>query len=367
MEPAVAMAEQTREAGIFASAQARYAEHGIATFPLRENKRPAIRGYNRVGLCGSWELARKFPHATALGFLTDKRSGITGLDVDTTDELVFADALIRHGDTPIKVRTASGKYHAWYKHNGERRRIRPFGELPIDLLGTGGLIVAPPSWGPKGSYAFIEGGLEDLNRLPVMFGLSTDMYDPVATTADIAVPEDFLAAVALGYGPDVGPIPRGRRNDTLWRFCMRTARTCASVDDLIAVARVRNAECSPPQSDMEVLKIAASAWGYEQRGQNRFGRTGAFLPTSEVNGLIAEPNVLLLLMFLKANNGPTSKFMVANGLAERLHLSRKSLAVARKRLIELDYIVQIRAASGGHKNVAALYSWKTRKNFGGQL
>jgi hypothetical protein len=352
---------------MFATAQALYAAHRIATFPLREDKRPAIRGYDRVGLRGSWELARKFPDATALGFLTNRKSGITGLDVDTTDERVFADALARHGDTPIKVRTAGAKYHAWYGHNGERRRIRPFDGLPIDLLGRGGMIVAPPSWGPKGSYTFIEGGLDDLDRMPIMLGLSADMYEPVATTADVAVPEDFLAAMALGYDPDVGPIPRGRRNDTLWRFCMRTARTCASVDDLIAVARVRNAECSPPQSDMEVLKIAASAWGYEQRGQNRFGRTGAFLPTSEVNGLIAEPNVLLLLTFLKANNRPTSKFMIANGLAERLRLSRKSLAVARKRLIELEYIVQIRAASGGHKNIAALYSWKTRKNFGGQL
>jgi hypothetical protein len=135
----------TAGARAFASAQVLYAEHGIATFPLRENKRPAIRGYNRVGLRGSHELARKFADATALGFLTDANSGVTGLDIDIADETVFADALQRHGETPIKVRTGSGKFHAWYRHNGERRRIRPFGDLPIDLLGRGGLIVAPPS------------------------------------------------------------------------------------------------------------------------------------------------------------------------------------------------------------------------------
>jgi hypothetical protein len=350
---------------MFATAQAMYAEHGIATFPLR-GKRPAIKGYNRLGLCGSHELARKFPDAMALGFLTNMKNGITGLDVDTTDERAFADALSRHGNTPIKVRTASGKYHGWYRNNGERRRIRPFDGLPIDLLGRGGMIVAPPSSGPKGYYTFIEGGLDDLDRMPVMLGLGIDMYDPVGMTADVAVPEDFLPAVALGYAPEVGRIPRGRRNDTLWRSCMRQARACASLDDLIVFARVQNAKCSPPLSDMEVVKAAASAWGYELCGQNRFGQTGAFLLTSEVNSLIAEPDVLLLLTFLKANNGSTSKFMIANGLAERLRLSRKPLADARKRLIELGYIVQTRAASGGHKNVTALYSWK-RRNFGGQF
>ena len=42
------MAEQPRQVSMFATAQAMYAEHGIATFPLR-GKRPAIKGYNRLG------------------------------------------------------------------------------------------------------------------------------------------------------------------------------------------------------------------------------------------------------------------------------------------------------------------------------
>jgi hypothetical protein len=99
------------------------------------------------------------------------------------------------------------------------------------------------------------------------------------------------------------------------------------------------------------------------RGQNRFGQTGAALTTVEVNNLVAEPDVLLLLMFLKANNGPASEFMVANGLSEggRLPLTRKALAAARNRLIALGYIHQTRAASGGWNNVPALYRWKNKK------
>jgi hypothetical protein len=76
--------------------------------------------------------------------MTGARSNVTVLDVDIGDERVLSDALARHGETPLVVRSGSGKYHAYYRHNGERRRIRPWRGLPIDLLGEGGLVVAPP-------------------------------------------------------------------------------------------------------------------------------------------------------------------------------------------------------------------------------
>jgi Bifunctional DNA primase/polymerase, N-terminal len=95
------------------------------------------------------------------------RSRIASLDIDCENERVLADALSRHGKTPIIVRTGSGNYLAWYRHNGERRQIRPWPELPIDMLG-GGFIVAPPSQVTKGQYQFIEGSLDDLERLPTL-------------------------------------------------------------------------------------------------------------------------------------------------------------------------------------------------------
>jgi hypothetical protein len=158
--------------------QPEYAARGIATFPLGADKRPAVTGYNKIGLKGSTAFATKkqFADAGALGFMTNARNRVAVLDIDTADENVLADALGRHGDTPIIVRTASGKHHAWFKHNGERRRIRPFGELPIDLLGHGGLVVAPPFEAKGGSYQFIQGTLDDIGRLPVMRGLDSSMY-----------------------------------------------------------------------------------------------------------------------------------------------------------------------------------------------
>jgi hypothetical protein len=168
------------KSNIFGQWQPNYAAHRIATFPLRGDKVPAIRGYNRVGLPASGQLAAKYPHAGALGFMCGARNKVTVLDADSTDENVLADALSRHGATPLVVRTASGKWHAYYKHNGERRRIRAWGEdCPIDLLG-GGVAVAPPSRIARGSYQIFQGSLDDLDRLPLMGGLDDAFYGRTA-------------------------------------------------------------------------------------------------------------------------------------------------------------------------------------------
>jgi hypothetical protein len=98
--------------GIFAGAQQEYAEHRIATFPVGTDKRPAITNYQRVGLRASEALAARYGNSSGLGFMTSARSRIAVLDVDSTDERIFADALSRYGDTPVKVQTGSGKFHA---------------------------------------------------------------------------------------------------------------------------------------------------------------------------------------------------------------------------------------------------------------
>ena len=60
--------------GVFSTWQPAYAERGIATFPIGEAKKPSIRGWQKVGLRGSAELAKKFADADALGYVTGRRS-----------------------------------------------------------------------------------------------------------------------------------------------------------------------------------------------------------------------------------------------------------------------------------------------------
>ena len=345
----------------FAEVQPLYAAHGIATFPVREDKRPAIRGYHRVGLHGSGELARKFGSSSTFGFMTNARSGVTVLDVDVADERVLADAQGRHGTTPLIALTATKKLHAYYRHAGERRCIRPWGGLSIDLLGAGGLVVAPPSVINKGAYQFIEGRLDDLDRLPVMRGLSADMYARTAQPVpDVIVPDDFLPAEGSRNDVDVSAVPEGRRNRALWDFCMRRAGTCEYLDTLVGAARARNSECCPPLPDREVVKTAESAWEYEQRGENWFGRGRQVVSThDEVDGLMMQaPDAFLLLNLLRRHHNGKDEFIIANKMADNMPCGgwrRQRLAAARSALEAYGKIKLIRKASTWHG--AAVYKW----------
>src|SRR5438094_2104760 len=125
--------------GLFPRSQPAWAAQKVATFPVNvtaEVKKPGIRGDGKIGLRASRELAakRQFARTDALGFMAGSRSGVTVLDIDAADERLLAESLDRHGRTPFIVRTASGKFHLYYAHSGERRRIRPWPDRPIDLL-----------------------------------------------------------------------------------------------------------------------------------------------------------------------------------------------------------------------------------------
>jgi Bifunctional DNA primase/polymerase, N-terminal/Primase C terminal 1 (PriCT-1) len=330
--------------GIFEGAQPVYAEHGIATFPVGADKKPAITHYQRVGLRGSGQLVARHAHAIGLGFMSNARNRIAVLDYDDTDERGFADALNRHGDTPIKVKTASGKWHAYYRHNGERRLIRGLDALPIDVLGSGGFAVAPPSEVPdKGTYQFIEGGLDDLGRLPVMRNLPPHVYGK----QDVVI------------GPET--IPEGKRNDVLWRQCMREARRVNGFDELLNAARTFNLACLPPLNDGDVVQTAQSAWSYEENGLNRFGQQGAWIPGQEYDELLSQPDGLVvvnLFVFLRRHQAPSAEFMCTNSLAERLGCPEKRVATARRRLIQLGYIKPTRRAGRG---TPALFVWAPKK------
>src|SRR6516162_10145104 len=113
----------------FARWQPRYAEQGVALVPCEivgGRKKPLVEHPERFGCRGSAKIVQKFSDTNTFGFWAGQRSRITVLDVDTTDERVLRDALDRHGPTPFIVRTASGKFHGLYRHNGEKRCIRPW-------------------------------------------------------------------------------------------------------------------------------------------------------------------------------------------------------------------------------------------------
>jgi Bifunctional DNA primase/polymerase, N-terminal/Primase C terminal 1 (PriCT-1) len=334
--------------GIFSRWQPRYAEHGIATFPVRiegKDKRPLSKGYQRTGIRGSAALASKFTQADAFGLMLGAHNKIEIVDVDTKDERALSDALSTYGNSPVVSRTASGGgFHVWYRHSPEawkhypaaRREVRPDPSKPFDFLAAG-MMVAPPSIGPLGQYEFIEGGLDNLGRLK-----------PLASPVPPRRLPDGSEAVLL---PSL-PVARGTRNNRAWRFAMQTAKAATSFEQLLGDVAAFNQRCEPPMEKEEVMSVCESAWRYTQNNQNRFGQHGAYFPTDEVVSMLRDQDALVLLAFLRAKQGPWSTFMVANGLTEVLGWRRHRLAAARTRLIEMNYIAPVRQAG---KGVPAVY------------
>nr|CAD6417860.1 hypothetical protein REQ54_01760 [Rhizobium sp. Q54] len=292
--------------GAFAEWQPQYAERGIATFPVDiledGRKKPAVGGYLKLGARYSAQLTMKFGGCDALG-LACSSNKITVLDVDTPDERVLADALSRHGQTPFVVRTGSGNWQAWYRHNGESRKIRPESDKPIDILG-GGYVVAPPSMGRKGRYELVQGSLDDLANLPRML--------PLAKPAnDAGCKED----VRQEREPVLGKIKDGR-NDALWRHCMKIIRGCANVEELMGKAMDHNREAFyEPLPDAEVLKVVASAMTYEREGKNWFGHGARVVMENDIvdNLAATEPRAFALFTILMRHHwGRTFKLAKAH-------------------------------------------------------
>lgn len=328
--------------GVFAEWQPAYAEAGIATFPVDSaQKAPRVSHYNKIGRRGSAQLAMKFPDVNALGFMCGPRNRLSLVDIDEPDEGLVSDVFGRLGASPIVARTATGKFHVWYRHNGEKRKIRCdlFPGRAIDILG-GGFALAPPSQSPKGGYEFIEGSLADLSRLPVMRPL-----EPFANDDPPVEPEC-----------STGDVAEGERNVTLLKICGKAAPGCASLDALISYALEMNAGgLWPALPESEVTRTAASAWKYQIEGRNGFaGDRFVNIDRSAHDIVKADPDAAYLYQLLKAEHWGRD-FCITNSWADSLPLSLERLQRARKFLLDHKLIRCVRPYKRGQ---AALYRFE---------
>jgi hypothetical protein len=314
--------------GVFARWQPRYAEHGVATFPVSiENKKPVVRGWQRLSLGYSAQLTLKFPANDAFGFAAGGASGITVIDIDTADERVRDEAFARYGEPRIVVRTLSGNFHAWYRYNGEPRRIRPWPGKQIDILGKG-CVVAPPSHGARRRYAFVQGGLDDLDLLTPLRGIGPPAHP----------------------GQDYERIPEGRRDDTLFRLLLREVKACDDFDTLLDVARTINMSCVPPLHDAQVVNKAKQAWSYEISGNNWVGRKArASTDREEILALSHSPSAAMLLNLLRVSHPtPGAEFAVDQvQTAKLLGWSREALRSAIDVLLDARRLNRVRRGGRG--------------------
>jgi hypothetical protein len=338
---------------VFGEWQSKYAEHGIITFPVKaDEKKPGVSNFLKAGLRASTDWAGRPKFADyAIGFCPGRRNGITVLDVDTTDEGVLKEALHSHGDTPIIIKTASDKAHAWYQYNGEGRCIRPWEGLPIDVLGdrqgqSNGYVVAPPSRRGNGTeYRFVRGDLAEVANLPTM----RNVDELIKRAEPLVLPDDT-------EGPTQGvqiKIKEGNRDNSLWRACMAQAKQVQTFDELLAFARSYNEEyMQPPLPDSTAVEKAFSAWKYEQTGLNRFGQRSIVIPERVQN---VGPDAMFLFARLQRDHFWRDQFTMSRAYGA----GRRRLHKAAEQLIEAKAIRRL-TRGGRYERDAPMYAWITK-------
>jgi hypothetical protein len=263
------------------------------------------------------------------------RNRITVIDVDARGregERLLSDVQRELGNAKVIVRTGSGGFHAYYRHNGEGRKIRPDPRRPIDLIG-GGVIVLPPTRGFRSNYEIIHGRLDDLARLePIRPAPST-------ATADVSI--------------DLRSARNGNRDDSFWRAVARQAQTAKSLDELVAIAREMNELMAEPWSDNEVhseiVKRCKYWWDKTQKGENWFG-IGRYVRVEHklVDDLMMrDPDAFLLLTYLRKHHWGRD-FYLANEACELMPgggWRRQRFTAARARLINGGHLMVVKPAS----------------------
>jgi Bifunctional DNA primase/polymerase, N-terminal/Primase C terminal 1 (PriCT-1) len=328
-----------------------WAAAGVVPLPITaDGKRPLVKQPDAFGRRGALQLAAKARFANAaVGFWCGHFNRLTVVDVDSAADSELQYALDTFGQSPVIVRTASGKHHAYYRHNGERRQIKPDKTHPIDILGEGGFCVAPPSVRSDGGrYEFVRGGLSDLANLPTM------------RTAPLQIPEPVKPRV----NPSGNVTPIGKRNDTVFRLALALAKAAESQDELLAQARKANAELSdPPLLDSEVQRAVASAWGYKMADRLMVPGMGSsiILQTASLDRFLDAGDdgldcLALLAAFRKAHAGLRDSFAASPEAMARVGLIRpwgkKRYRSTIRKLCDLGELEQVYSGGRGPRDPA---------------
>lgn len=222
---------------------------GASLTPLK-GKQPYRKGWPGKGV-RSAETAREWLHkGENVGLITGEASGVVVVDVDPRNggEASLYDLEQAHGTLPdtLTCQTGGNGLHLYFKHFPEAKSGTPVDG--IDFKAGGGCVVVPPSIHP------------DTKALYQWADLDVDVAElPQAWREAMA----GKAATHCAFEDDGGPIPEGKRNNTLFNI----ARLLFKQGDPEPLVRSRIEEanehrCQTPLEPSEVAQIIAAAYRY---------------------------------------------------------------------------------------------------------
>jgi hypothetical protein len=183
------------------------------------------------------------------------------------------------------------------------------------------------------AYEIVRGTLADLDRLPLA-----------------RIPDEI--AVVMPARERTGLIPKGKRNNELFKHCRGIVDYCDTLDQLIDAATTwADDRLSVPLSVPEIIRTCQSVWRY-RGGQRKV--VHQMLDPEQYARLLERPEIFGVFAYLAAENGPNAEFMIADGLAKARGWSRRLVPAARGVLLRLGII---KCVSPSGKNAPALYRW----------
>jgi hypothetical protein len=226
-----------------------YVRRGLPVLPVGRDKRPLVAWARyqhemptEAQVTAWW---RQWPEAN-IGCATGAQSGLVVFDYDSREALAFSIALGLDART-WAWRTGRGWQQA-FRHPGFRVANRA-GLLPdLDVRGDGGFVILPPSLHANGRpYVWITSP----DDLPI-----ADLPE----RARLILLSDGNGHHAPGVGADPEIIPKGQRNDALYRRARSRLARGASPETVKTVLLAENAaRCVPPLDEAEVDAIVEHA------------------------------------------------------------------------------------------------------------
>jgi hypothetical protein len=254
--------------GIFAAHAERLRSYGLAVLPC-DGKVPLVKWKTLtrpLSKATVEKLGTKHPTAN-IGFIPDL-SGLVVVDVDDAAQVAEVEHIF--GQTPVRARTSRGM-HLYFG----ARKDQQIAACNLRSLGIEGEVktgrcnvIAPPSQHPDTGwvYAYEGSGLDALRDIPPFDADKLYKLRPEAATSSGS-----------------RKVRDGSRK--LWlndRLCAEVM-SCDTFDELLDVARTRNAEIpvrffgKEPKPDAIVVQVAQAVWAAAERGhlEHRIGGQAA--------------------------------------------------------------------------------------------
>ncbi|MEC8961538.1 MAG: bifunctional DNA primase/polymerase [Pseudomonadota bacterium] len=226
------------------------AEAGFRVFRLRpKEKVPLAKGWQDQATDDPEAVARLWDARPQANIGVATGGGIVVVDVDRKDG--------KDGDESIRlvaestdlagyrVTTPSGGYHLYF-HSEQPVRNRTSLLLGVDIRADGGYVVGPGSEIDGKFYELVDG------RIAPAPGWLSDLLAMDHRTLEAEEPD--------------GPIPKGRRNDALFKVACSLHGKGLPERQIYGALTQENERCDPPLPNDELKTIAGSAATYPDSG-----------------------------------------------------------------------------------------------------